>query len=266
MMTHFRPPHSGAIVEWVKSGSVRATALLPSGEVARVWDYDAAAVAVDASDARRIRGGVGYGASWVPNESLARLARANVDAIDAATARAEADADAVIAFAATYLSSGEHPEEERKIGRIYHADPAYVALRVAEDRAHNLRSRADGWVRFSNSSCFPVIGLRDYGDAALAAALLRRGKVVVWLHETVGGWPTGWRLCDPETATMAVLCETLVLMIWSCGPASRRYCGSCVSDGQLAWRRAMRARPFERAVDSVTRERSLWVSALGGGT
>lgn len=262
-MENIVAPPTGAIISWQKSGCVAATALHPNGTEVKVYDYDTAAGAIDGPRSRKLRSGNGWGVHWIPAEDASALAAANLEAIDKEIARAERNADDVVAFVAEYQGGepcGSWAANERRLAKDY-PDMGYGSPeRLAAARAENVAARTDGWVRTSDSTCDPIRRMLGFGDPALAAALLRRGKVVLFASYDREGFD-GWRLCDPHTATLALLASALVELIWAVGPQGKKYRGaSLLTHGTVAINSACATRPFDPVVDVISRDRATWAS------
>lgn len=260
------PPPTGAVIYWQKSGTVGADAILPSGRVLKVADYDAVCEAQGMPGVREIFAHHNFGgAFWVPDNVLAVIAACCVTAIDHGVDQAEQDADSVVAFAEQYLAGADFSNDTSRAAELSRQYPdsdwyeglspdAWAAKRIKERAA----TRSDGWVRNSDSSCYWVSAMRDYGNRPLAEALLRQGLVVLFANYNTESFD-GWRLVDPETATKALLVSTVWEMIWACGPQGRRQRGSSLLlECDVVWYSALRCRPFDR-VRSVTAEaRAAW--------
>jgi hypothetical protein len=266
MHTDFAPPPDGLILSWQKSREVRVAALLPSGVWVEVPSYDDAARLACAPGAKHIRGGLGWGAEWLPPNIAIDLAAASVAALDVQRAQADRDAEAVIALVAAYAAaedSDANDEQYLRVAASYGWPATQMEAELARRKTERVASRADGWIRLSDSTCSPVQRLHDYGYAALEAALLRRGLVLVWSRRA-GGNPDGWRLTDPETAILASLAEVFICMVWACGPVGRTHVHSSLATwGERAWLNVRNAWRPER-VSGPARDRAAWAAVLAG--
>jgi len=163
---------SAIIVHWQKTGTIEAHVETESGTVIRCHDYTAAADATLEPGASVVLSGVGFGASSITSATLARLARAQIAAIDEEVAQAERDADDLLAAWARHLAVDNCVRR----GDLCSPDDE-------TDEERRQRWRADHAVRRRMT---PAFGL----------ALWRRGFVVVF------GYEHNWAVMPTEQAAL----------------------------------------------------------------
>jgi len=241
----FAVPPNGAIVEWRKSGAVWAYALLSSGVVVRIADYDKVASIVDHDkDTRHLMCRAGYGASWISPEALIELAKANIKAIEAERNEANTAAERLIAFYEAHIVS-------------------FVDAPPWSPSEPPRPASIDGWVSPHAVACHAAEmltrrGTGEDGENALAAALLRRGKVFVAEYSD----ERKWRLTTPELAGLALFSDVAMDLVRSCNPRPQYRGMSCCTEQSIQWLRATDKGRFEPFVDHRARERATWESVL----
>ncbi len=259
------PPLTGAVIEWRKSGEVRAVATLPAGERIEIACYNSAADEIDGPEAKIVYACTGFGAAWVSREALVRIARDELASILAARKQAEIDADDVIEYArpGTRLNMTYAEKEAAGYGPYdTWIDPLLDAQEELPGRRGDFRrvpsAEEDGWVRFYSSTCYPIDQMRKWGDTGLSLALLARGLMVVFSENA-----SAWRLCDVETGTKALLADGIIELLWGAAVIGEnsylnrdRYPGqgeTAVYQGLRTMRLAL-----DRVVDTIAQRNETW--------